>query len=412
MSRPTKTPLMGALVLLTSAVLAAGWVPETTSSASATPGAPRVGFWAGQNVGLCGANDPTSCPRDTSNYTAAAWDALEQNNGFLAFDLVYTSDFGPTVAGVNRRTDAIPVVQEANRRGVPIDAWITVPLSKGLFANENNAATVQDAVKSFHYWARDNNLHFDQAVLDLEFPAGYQAISDALTTGDPSGLEAIMHANLDPSHQCEAAATYRDTITWAHQHGLKLSGTPILFAADDIKDGNTALQDGLDLTAFPPFGYDELYLQAYRAFGVDLGSGAVASYFDDMQHYFGVRGQVSLGNTGTPPYTSAQVVADDVRMLAAMGARKIPIFDFDSSAKTFGAAGIAQILDAANHPMSAGELAAARQMSATGTGAREMFRTLDDFATSATPFAAPWKNWAPQSPNAYPYGCGNLTAQP
>jgi hypothetical protein len=124
----------------------------------------------------------------------------------------------------------------------------------------------------------------------------------------------------------------------------------------------------------------------------------VVSCFDDMQHYFGVRGQVSLGSTGTPPYTSALVVADDIQMLAAMGAQKIPIFDFDSSSKTSGAAGIAQILDAANHPMSAGELAAARQMSATGTGARAMFR--------------PWKNWAPQSPNAYPCGCRNLTARP
>jgi hypothetical protein len=131
--------------------------------------------------------------------------------------------------------------------------------------------------------------------------------------------------------------------------------------------------------------------------GAVSGSGGVASYFDDMQHYFGVRGQVSLGNTGTPPYTSALVVADDIRMLAAMGAQKIPIFDFDSSAKTLGSAGIAQILDAANHPMSAGELVAARQMSATGTGARAMFRTLEELGAT--------------EPNAYPYGCGNLTAQ-
>jgi hypothetical protein len=116
--------------------------------------------------------------------------------------------------------------------------------------------------------------------------------------------------------------------------------------------------------------------------GAVSGSGGVASYFDDMQHYFGVRGQVSLGNTGTPPYTSAQVVADDMRMLAAMRAQKIPIFDFDSSAKTFGPAGIAQILDAANHPMSAGELAAARQMSATGTGARAMFRVLEELGVT------------------------------
>src|SRR5206468_1473599 len=151
-------------------------------------------------------------------------------------------------------------------------------------------------------------------------------------------------------------------------------------------------------------GYDTLYLQAYRAFGFDLGSGLVASYYRDTQSYFGARGQVSLGNTGLPPYNTATAVADDVRMLAGMGASEIPIFDFDSSLKDFGVAGISQILDAANHPMSGTELSDAQQLSPSGTAARSMFRTLDAFATAATPWATA-AAFHPQAPNAYPGGC-------
>jgi hypothetical protein len=394
------------------ALLAAGLLflaPSTTAASSAAtsapvPSTPRVGWWGGQTVSLCGANDPLSCPRDTSAYTPAVWDAMAAGHGFLNYDLVYHSDFGPAMAGVNQRTDAIAVVREANSHGVTINAWLTVPLSKGTFANEDNAVEIQNAVKDYAAWASSNHLTFGQVILDLEFPAGYQALSDALTTGSPAALEGLMQGNIDPSHQCAAAATYRDTISWAKQHGLRISGSPILFALDDLQNGSTALEDALDMAPIPPSGYDTIYLQAYRAFGIDLGSGMVASYYRDMQSYFGAKGQVSLGNTGLPPYNTPTAVANDIRMLAGMGASEIPIFDFDSSLKDFGVSGITQILDAANHPMTGTELSTAQQMSPAGTAARALFRTLDAFATAATPWVTA-AAFHPQVPNAYPGGC-------
>ncbi|BBH18058.1 hypothetical protein Back2_23450 [Nocardioides baekrokdamisoli] len=385
--------------------IAATSLPAAPAHADAfTP--PRVGWWGGQAVSLCGAADPTSCPRDTSAYTPAVWDAMVAGHGFLDYDVEYHSDFGPAMAGVNQRTDAIPVVREANARNVPINAWITVPLAYGTFANENNAVEIQHAVQDFAAWAQDNSLHFGQAILDLEFPAGYQPIYQAaMAAGNPAGLQSLLQGNFDPSHQCAAAATYAATIMWAHQHGLTLSGTPILFALDDLEhNGSVALQDGLDMAPMPPSGYDTLYLQAYRAFTVDLGSGLVAAYYREMQSHFGAKGQVSLGNTGMNPYTTTGPLVADIRMLAAMGASEIPIFDFDSTIKNWGAAGIAQILDAANHPMSPVELATAEQMSPTGTAARAMFATLDDVATAATPLAT-LATGHPQRPNAYPGGC-------
>jgi hypothetical protein len=401
------------LFLALAALITALLCPIATgaTSASATSGPPSVGWWAGQNVGLCGA-DPLSCPRDNSNYTPQAWDALAAGNGFLNFDLVYHSDFGPAMAGVSQRTDALPIIREANRRGIPVNAWITVPLAKGTFANENNATEVEAAVQDFVAWASAQGLTFGQAIIDQEFPAGYQSVYDALLHGDLSGFKAMASGNLDPSHQCAAARTYADTITWAHQHGVKLSGTPVFFALDDLNNGSTALQDAMDITAFPPSGFDTQYLQAYRADGIDLGSGMVAQYFTEMQQRFGDRGQVSLGNTGTPPYTTVDPVVADVRMLAGMGAREIPIFDFDSTVKTYGVAGLSAILDAANHPMSGAELAAAEAaITPFGTAARAAFAAADAYATAATGPATLLAGH-PQVPNAYPNGCTGVSATP
>lgn len=390
-----------AAALSAAALLTVSAVGTSTASSASTP-VMKVGWWAGQSVGLCGA-DPLSCPRDNSAYTPATWDALQNGGGFLNFDLVYGADFGPTISGVNRRTDALPVIQEANRRGITINAWITVPLSKGTFANENNAATIQDAVKSFASWEAGNGLQFGKAILDMEFPTGYQPINDAITTGDTSGLKALASANIDPAHQCAAIHTYRQTISWAHANGVTLAGAPVFFALDDAEDGNLAMSDLMDLAPILP-DYDALYLQAYRANGIDLGTGLVAQYYTEMQSRFGAKGQVSLGNTGEPPYNQVTPLVDDLRMLAAMGASEVPIFDFDSSVTTYGAAGISQILAAASDPMSATELAAAKQPSPLGTATRALFRGLDTWAGWTTP-GITFLAGHPQVPNAYPTGC-------
>lgn len=386
--------LASGLLALAAASTGGASAASTSEPAPLTP--PRIGWWAGQNFGVCG-SDILSCPRDNSAYTPEVWDALEDGNGFLGFDLVYGSDFGPDIAGVARRTDALPILHEANDRGVELKAWITVPFKKGTFANENNAQIIQDAVKAFKPWAAANNLVFEEITLDLEFPLGYQQINDAIEDGNTEGLKQHASANLNPGHQCEAIAKYKQTINWAHANGLKLTGSPILFALDDVQDGNLALSDLLDMAPVMP-EYDMQYLQAYRAFGVDLGSAIVADYYTEMQQRFGAKGQVTIGNTGLPPYTTATGVANDIRMLAALGASEIPIFDFDSSVKTYGAAGIRQILAAAHDPMGATELAAARQPAATGVAARALFRGLDVWAAYSTPWFTALA-WRPDIPN-------------
>lgn len=382
-----------------------------TASLPAMASTPRVGYWAGESVTPCVGSDPTTCPRDLSSFTPELWTKLKAENSFIYLDLIYGSDFGPTLPGVARRTDAMAIIQEANLRGVSISAWITMPLSYGTFANEENASAVSAAVKAFAQWKTANNLQFDQAVLDQEFPLGFQFLMDAFQ-GNQVPLKNQMVLNLNPAGQCAAATIYRDTITWAHQNGLKLSSAPVLLALDDLKDGNTALQDAMNMTAFPPFGYDEQYFQAYRADGpLDLGSGLVAAWYTEMQQKFGAKGQVTLGSVGQTPYTTAAPIVADVRMLAAMGATTIPIFDLDQAVKTLGLAGIQQIFDAAHNPMNATELAAAKQMTSTGNAFRSFLQGLDAYATYATPWATA-AAWNPQQPNSYPNGCGNMTASP
>ena len=390
--------------------LLAAVMPAARATTSASVRGAQVGFWAGETNTSCLSIDQSFCPRDLSAYTPAVWDALATEHGSLYMDLVYQADFGPVPPGLVQRTDGLALVQTANSRGIAVSAWLTVPLAYGTFANEQNAQVMQDAVHAFYEWTQAHGVHVQEAVLDLEFPLGDQAVAQAVA-GNVTGLQSLLSANIDPAAQCRAMATYRDTISWAHHHGMRLTGSPVPFALDDLADGNLGLQDALDNVAFPPFGYDELYLQAYRAFGIDLGSGYVAQYYADMQRYFGSIGQVSLGNTGVPPYDQLSAIVNDVRMLSALGATDIPIFDLDGAVRTYGAAGISAIVRAGHDPVDAGQLAALSQPSTFGTGARQMFAALNQAANVAT-LAVTSSQLHPRSPNAYPNGCGNLQADP
>ena len=381
----------------------------TTAAVAAQPAlasTPRIGFWAGESINACLGYDPVTCPRNVSNYTPALWSMLKSNNGFLYMDLIYGSDFGPALPGANQRTDGLALVQQANANGVSISAWITVPLSYGTFANQQNAATIQAAVKAFYTWKTQNNLQIDQAILDLEFPLGYQALEQAIT-GNLAAAESLASSNLNPAAQCTAMGIYRDTITWAHQQGMKLSGSPLPFSLNDVANGNMASQNLLGMVNYPPFGFDQLYNQAYRAEGVDLGSGYVASIYNSMQKYFGAAGQVTLGSTGVPGYSTVAPVVTDVSMLAAMGATVIPIFDLDGSVNTYGLSGIQQIFNAAQTPLTGSTLASAQQVSFIGSQALAAYNDLQVFAAAATP----WVNFGQQA-NSYPNGCGNMVAVP
>ena len=132
----------------------------------------------------------------------------------------------------------------------------------------------------------------------------------------------------------------------------------------------------------------------------------------DMQAEFGATGQVSLGDTQQgPPYDVLENLVDDVRMLAGMGATRIPIFELGGTADRFGPEGLRAIVEAAREPMTGAELAASSAEQPYDAQHRETFRQLDAAAVEATN-AATAPPGPPDGPNAYPAGCGDPQAVP
>jgi hypothetical protein len=116
----------GSRYWLLALVVAAGLigpVVTTSTTASSSPKAAGVGFWAGEEFkgGGFDYRRPRSYwnERDTSAYTKELWSVLAAERVPLGLHLRYMRDFGPVPSGLPERSDGLKLVQEANRRGVP-----------------------------------------------------------------------------------------------------------------------------------------------------------------------------------------------------------------------------------------------------------------------------------------------------
>lgn len=399
------------------------------SAVPAASAATTVGFWAGEDVIGDEEFPPFGAPaeaywfpRDTSIYTDELWDALEETRTPLFLNLRYRRDFGPVPPGQSRTGDGLELVQEANRRGVPVSAWLVVPTADGYWAWEGNAHVMQDAVRSFVNWSRTNELRFEGISLDSE-PSIQQTkeLSEAWAAafaGDPSKLSAFAAKTIDPARQCEAMAAYRDLITWAHREGVVTTVAAYPFVLDDLTDRHLALQDFLDAATAPPFGWDTIHFMVYRTvatqiFGRDPGSGIVSSYYGSARDWFGRVGQVTLGIGGQAPYDRLDELVRDIRVLATLGAETVPIYSLETTVGEFGPAAVRVLAGAAHRPYQGVEAAVATAPSAEAVAQRGIITALDlELSAIATPRYTADSPQGPQTPNRYPDGCGDMHAEP
>jgi hypothetical protein len=393
-------------------LLAASGVSARAADASpfgeAGPPAAAVGFWTGEDVSTPQGQQPNSPttfydPSYRGALTPAVWRVLREDRVPLYLNLRYGRDFGPVPAGVT--SDAAPLVRMANAHGVPVVTWLVVPYGQGYWAYEGNAQVMFDAVRAWASWASAQRLRFESVALDQEFSyQNLQAYVTALTSGDPSAIATWMSGNIDPAGQRTALKTYQKILSWAHARGIRVTAAEVPMVADDLADGYLALQDALDIAGSLP-DYDQTYLMAYRSAvaeaGTDPGSAYVASYYADMQKYFGTAGQVSLGIGGQSPYDTLTPLVNDIRMLAGLGATQIPVYSLETTVAAFGADGLKTIVEAARQPMRGAELATASAPTPVSKAIRAQGYAMDATAVALTKTVTTQQGH-PQAPNAWP----------
>lgn len=414
LARITKAVLLGSVTVISATFRLSAQTNASGRHPSAEPSI--VGFWAGEDTaspqGERKATAPTTYydPAYRGDLTPEVWRVLQEYRVPLYLNVRYGREFGPVRP--NMHTDMVALVQKANSLGVPVIAWIVVPYEQGYWAYQGNPQAMLEAVKAWADWKKSNHLQFASIAIDQEFSwQNLQTFIADVTSHDSSKMTSWMRTNIDPSAQCAAFHAYQKLISWSHLHGIRVDAAEAPMVADDLADGNLALQNALQMTGSSP-GYDEMYLMAYRSAsaqaGFDPGSAYAASYYASMQKYFGKVGQVSLGIPGQAPYNTITPLVNDVRMLVGLGAKQIPIYSLEETVAAFGPAGLKALAEAAQHPMQGSELSEAIKP-APGTERMLAMSKSQDATASELTLAVTKEQGHPQQPNRWPDGCGDLS---
>ena len=398
----------------TTAIVALALLALQASGAQGAT-ATTVGFWAGEAVPGTSWGDPGTYwnRRDVHAFTPYLWRVLAENQVPLYFNLRYERDFGPVPPGEPHRHDALPILREANRLGVPVWGWVLVPFSDGYWASESNAAEQFRAVKSLVGWARQEGVVLQGLALDPEPPVGTpQETSAALLGGaGEAALPTLLGRPTNPAGQCAAWVAYEGIAHWAANHGVALSAAPMPTALDDLEDGRLALEDASDFVL--PLGpWHELFFQAYRSVfayhaGVDPGPGIVTSYLRSARRQFWDVGQVSLGSAGRGPYRRFRNLLHDVRLAATLHAREVPIYSLERTLRSYGGPrALIRLVQAARHPFTGKLARAATAPTPEADAIRATIRANDAALAGAMPELTEKAGVGAQEANPWPGGCG------
>ncbi len=384
---------------------------HAVAASQTAPAASKVGFWAGENFLPSGR-------RDLSAYTPALWQTLAARHVPLYVNVRYQYDFA-VPPGQSGGSGALDIIRQANRYGVPVWAWLVVPSADGYYAWNGDAPAELAAVQALSAWQTQEGLTLQGVAFDPEpsqqyFSAFYGALS--ASGGPVAAVTSLFEKTINPAAQCAAINDYNGVYAWAGAHFSNVIAAPWPLALDGIANGTVALQDATGYWGLPR-GAQALYFQAYRSvfeseFGGDPGSALVASYLVRARSEFGtVRGQVTLGVAGDPPYATVAPLVNDVRLAAALGATSIPIYSLEYAVSAYGLNGVQQLIDAGDNPLPSSVAHAEATPTTQSNAAFGLIKFADGLATSLTPTSTAAQG-TQQQPNGYPGGCGGIEVAP
>lgn len=373
---PCATALAATALALSAVGTPAAAAPHDSvpPTASAYGGQARLAVWTSSHT--------------MTIWTPRLWQTLARNRVGL-FIQVNDGDFGP---------DADPwaghIIGEANRLGLPVTLWTG--------GNDTTTAQSRTEVDRIRSWLRTDRLHALGIVIDDEGTAQTMTLVGEAMAGDQQAEQQLLTADLDPGQQCRAIAADRALVERAHGQGLALDVTPMPQSLDDLDAGTLALQDTLDATSNPPATWDADYFQAYRSdfahdFGPAISSGLLTSYYASAHRHLGEAGELTIGVAGLAPYTTLAPLVHDVRLLATLGQRTIPVFSLEQIVATYGPGAVDSLAAATHEP-----LAHVDQPDTADLGARATYQQLAREVAALTPQITRARDGVPQQANDYP----------
>jgi len=215
--------------------------------------------------------------------------------------------------------------------GVEVRCWVLLPVEDGYWAGESNAEVFARAARAFADWFLAERIPIHWICVDMEMNIHtHAALVQAIGEGRLLDAAFLLLENLDPERFEQAARVYQELVDELNALGFYVMVGTYPQILDDLADGDTFLQDLLDVPV-SPVAWDEVSTMVYRSHyedytGLSFGPYLVYDYARSTALHFGSAASIGLGvvrNMNDPYRLAAEVGA-----ARAAGVELIQVYSF------------------------------------------------------------------------------------
>ncbi|UCD85123.1 MAG: hypothetical protein JSU92_02735 [Deltaproteobacteria bacterium] len=220
---------------------------------------------------------------------------------------------------------------QAKDMGIEVRAWILLDYPQGYWPNEDNVELFFSQTVDFMDWCEAEELPIEWLVVDMEL--GWQEmgeVEEAFQSGDIGMIISLLTGNINEQDFLSATGRYQDLVSLAHQRGFKVMVVTFPMVLDDFGDGDTTLQDALDIP-IEGIDWDEVSFMAYRTtfselWGEEFGPYLIYSYSRDALESYGDKAGIDVGLVRDQEPTD---ILADIGASRAAGINKVHIYSLD-----------------------------------------------------------------------------------
>jgi len=216
------------------------------------------------------------------------------------------------------------VIRRLNTSGIPVTAWLLLPMDQGYWFNVNTASLATARYAAFRAWTEEHGLVWDRIGLDLE-PDTREI--KRLLANRWTLIPSLLRRVVDDRARTVAAREFAALVASAHADGYRVDSYVLPFLEDELAVGASLLHRLLGLV---DVGADRQLPMLYTSFMGSRGVGLLWSYGRRKRAIIvgSTGGGVPLGGTDQARPLDWAELSRDLRLAHRLGA-EIAIYSLE-----------------------------------------------------------------------------------
>jgi len=214
---------------------------------------------------------------------APALQALFSTSGLI--EKITQLNAGISLGLIDLSPERAEVVKRLNTAGIPVHAWLLLPMDQGYWFNMDNPVQAVARYQDFREWTQQNGLAWQAVGIDIEPDI---RVLQTFRKGIAAGMRVLLNRFRLPSRSASASKIYKKLIQTIKADGYLVESYQLPIIIDERLAGSSLIQL---LVGIVNLQVDLEILMLYSSFFRPYGEALLASYAAQS-------GGIGIGVTG------------------------------------------------------------------------------------------------------------------